>query len=289
MFKGLDFDRTMCIELCILYMIETSKSVVSRNNVKVIGQGKMVLMFGNGFGCDLNTWRMITPALKEEYKLVLFDYVGSGRSDISAYDNDRYSSLDGYARDVLEICEALNLEKVVFIGHSVSSMIGLLAVNSAPEFFSKIVFIGPSPRYLNDIDYPGGLEKPELEELLEIMDSNYLGWSSTMAGHIMGNPDRPELAEGLSKSFCSNDPTIAKKFARVTFLSDNRNDLPKLNIPSLTIQCKEDFLTNDEVARYIQSVTPKNQITFLDSAGHCPHLSDPSGVIKALTSFLTGR
>jgi sigma-B regulation protein RsbQ len=248
-------------------MKDTRDLVISRNNVKVIGQGTRVLMFGNGFGCDLNTWRMITPAFEKEFKLVLFDYVGSGHSDINAYDNDRYSNLEGYAKDIIDICEALNLEEVVFIGHSVSSMIGLLAVNSASEFFSKIVFIGPSPRYLNDQNYPGGLERGELEELLEIMDTNYLGWSSTMAGHIMGNPDRPELAEGLSKSFCSTDPTIAKKFARVTFLSDKRADLPKLKIPSLTIQCKEDFLTNDEVARYIQSVTPKNHVTFLKSPG----------------------
>ena len=212
--------------------------------MKVAGQGTRVLMFGNGFGCDLNTWRMITPALEKEFKLVLFDYVGSGKADIRAYDNDRYSTLNGYANDIIEICEALSLREVVFVGHSVSSMIGLLAVNAAPEFFSKIVFIGPSPRYLNDKNYPGGLEKGELEELLEIMDSNYLGWSNTMAGHIMGNPDRPELSEGLASSFCRTDPAIAKKFARVTFLSDNRDDLPKLKIPSLTIQCKEDFLTS---------------------------------------------
>lgn len=262
------------------------ESVFLRNNVKVVGQGTRVLMFGNGFGCDSNTWRMITPAFEKEFKIVLFDYVGSGNSVISAYDNDRYSSLDGYAKDIIDICQALELKEVVFVGHSVSSMIGLLAVNSAPGFFNRIVFIGPSPRYLNDKDYPGGLEKAELEELLEIMDSNYLGWSSTMAGHIMGNPDRPELADGLSTSFCSVDPTIAKKFARVTFFSDNRDDLPKLNIPSLTIQCKEDFLTNDEVARYIQDVTPKNQVTFLQSTGHCPHISDPKGVISALESFL---
>ncbi len=239
-------------------MVKNVESVFLRNNVKVTGQGTRVLMFSNGFGCDLNTWRIITPAFEKEFKLVVFDYIGSGDSDITAYDNDRYSSLRGrYAKDVIDICEALNLREIVFVGHSVSSMIGLLAINSAPEFLSRILFIGPSPHYLNNKDYPGRLEMAELEELLDIMDSNYLAWSSTMAGHIMGNPDRPELAEGISKSFCSIDPTIAKKFARVTFLSDNRDDLPKLTISSLTIQCKDDFLTNDEVARYIQNVTPK--------------------------------
>jgi sigma-B regulation protein RsbQ len=263
-----------------------NSSIALRNNVKVFGHGTQVLMFGHGFGCDLNTWRLITPAFEEDFKIVLFDYVGAGHSDLSAYEDIRYSSLEGYATDILEICEALELKEVIFIGHSVSSMIGLLAVNMAPEKFSKLVFIGPSPRYLNDVNYPGGLERDELEELLEIMDSNYLGWSSTMAGHIMANHDRPELADGLANSFCSTNPDIAKKFARVTFLSDNRADLSKLRIPSLTIQCKEDFLTNDVIASYIQSITPGNQISLLNSTGHCPHLSDPQGVIDALKPFL---
>ena len=260
--------------------------VCLRNNVKVFGKGSKVLMFGHGFGCDQNTWRLITPEFEAEYKIVLFDYVGSGNSDLSAYDDNRYSSLEGYASDILEICEALDLQDVIFVGHSVSCMIGLLAVNMAPEKFSKLVFIGPSPRYLNDVNYPGGLERDELEELLDIMDSNYLGWSSTIAGQIMGNPDRPKLADGLANSFCSTDPELAKKFARVTFLSDNREDLPKLKIPSLTIQAQEDFLTNDDIANYIQKVTPGNQITYLKSSGHCPHLSDPAGVIQAFKSFL---
>jgi len=264
----------------------SNSSITVRNNVKIIGHGTQVLMFGHGFGCDLNTWRLVTPAFEQDYKIILFDYVGAGNSDLSAYDDKRYSTLEGYAKDVLEICETLDLNQVTFIGHSVSSMIGLLAVNMAPEKFSKIVFIGPSPRYLNDVNYPGGLERDELEELLEIMDSNYLGWSSTMAGHIMGNHDRPEFADGLASSFCSTNPDIARKFARVTFLSDNRADLPKLKVPSLTIQCKEDFLTNDVIASYIQQVTPDNQVTLLNSTGHCPHLSDPAGVIAALKSFV---
>lgn len=261
-------------------------SVHQRNNVKVFGEGSQVLMFGHGFGCDQNTWRLVTPALEKDYKIVLFDYVGAGSSDLSAYDEKRYGTLEGYAKDVIEICEALNLRDVIFIGHSVSSMIGLLAVNEAPEIFSKVVFIGPSPRYLNDVNYPGGLERDELEELLDIMDSNYLGWSSTIAAQIMGNQDRPELAEGLASSFCSTDPEIAKKFARVTFLSDNRKDLAKLKVPSLTIQSKEDFLTNEEIASYIQKNTTGNQIALLNSTGHCPHLSDPDGVVNALKPFL---
>ncbi len=261
-------------------------SVFARNNVKIFGSGSQVLMFGHGFGCDLNTWRLITPAFEDTFKIVLFDYVGAGKSDQSSYDEDRYSSLDGYAQDIVEICAELQLRDVTFIGHSVSSMIGLLAVKNSPSLFKKIVFIGPSPRYLNDVDYDGGLDRDVLEELLAVMDSNYLGWSSIMAASIMGNADRPELAEGLSNSFCSTNPDIAKKFARVTFLSDNRKDLPLLKIPSLTIQCQNDFLTNEKIAEYIKMNTPGNQITFLTSSGHCPHLSDPEGVIGAIRPFL---
>lgn len=264
----------------------SGSSVYARNNVQIIGTGSQVLMFGHGFGCDLNTWRLITPAFEKSFKIVLFDYVGAGSSDQSAYDEDRYSSLDGYAQDVIDICRELELSEVTFIGHSVSSMIGLLAVKNSPDFFKKIVFIGPSPRYLNDVDYEGGLDRDVLEDLLDVMDNNYLGWSSVMAASIMGNPERPELAEGLSNSFCSTNPEIAKKFARVTFLSDNRQDLSLLKIPSLTIQCQNDFLTNEKIAEYIKTHTPGNQITFLTSSGHCPHLSDPEGVINAIKPFL---
>jgi sigma-B regulation protein RsbQ len=261
--------------------------VCQRNNVKVLGHGNKVLLFGHGFGCDLNTWRLIIPAFEKDFKVVLFDYVGAGNSDQSAYDELRYSSLEGYAQDVIEICEDLNLSDVIFIGHSVSSMIGMLAAKNSPDYFKKLVFIGPSPRYLNDEGYPGGLDRDVLEELLDVMDSNYFAWSSSMASSIMGNPDRPELAAGLSESFCSTNPVIARQFARVTFLSDNRKDLPNVSIPSLTIQCQDDFLTDEYIAEYIQKHTPGNQVTFLTSSGHCPHLSDPEGVIGALKPFLS--
>jgi sigma-B regulation protein RsbQ len=261
-------------------------NVIYRNNVRVIGQGKITLLFGHGFGCDQNTWRAILPAFEQDYRLVIFDYVGAGKSDLSAYTDSRYGSLDGYAQDVIDICTELQLENVVFIGHSVSSMIGLLAIKYAPEMFTKIVFIGPSPRYLNDEDYEGGIDREDLEDLLEVMDSNYLGWSRMVAPLIMGNAQEPELAEALTASFCATDPDIAKKFARVTFMSDNRKDLSCLNIPSLTIQCEEDFLTSKEVALYIQDHTINNQVMMLSSKGHCPQLSDPQGVINAIRSFI---
>jgi len=260
--------------------------VIFRNHVKVMGKGTRILMFGHGFGGDQNTWNALIPAFEPDFKIVLFDYVGAGRSDLSAYDDGRYSSLNGYALDVVEICEALNLQNVVFIGHSVSSMIGLLAALKAPSFFNKLVFIGPSPRYLNDEGYAGGLERKDLEELLDVMDSNYLGWSGNVAPAIMGNADRPELGENLTESFRATNPEIARKFARVTFLADHRNDLPLLRVPSLTIQGRDDFLTSETVATYIMERTPGNQMVMLQSSGHCPHLSDPQSVIAEISKFV---
>lgn len=257
-----------------------------RNNVKIIGEGTKTLLFGHGFGCDQHTWRSILPAFENDYRLIVFDYVGAGGSDLMAYTDERYSSLEGYAQDIIDICMELQLEDVTFIGHSVSSMIGILAIKKAPQFFEKIVFIGPSPRYLNDEGYHGGIDAADLEDLLDVMDSNYLGWSRMVAPLIMANEDEPELAESLTASFCATDPEIAKKFARVTFMSDNRKDLSSLTIPSLTIQCEEDFLTSKEVADYIQQHSINNKVIMLATKGHCPHLSDPKGVITAIKSFI---
>jgi sigma-B regulation protein RsbQ len=262
------------------------KEIVSRNNIQVIGNGDRVIIFGHGFGCDQNTWRAVFPAFIEDFKIVLFDYVGAGRSDLSAYNESRYSSLEGYALDVVEICTSLDLQNVIFVGHSVSSMIGLLAVQKDPSRFEKIIFIGPSPCYLNKPGYEGGIDLNDLEQLLDVMDSNYLGWSATMAPLIMGTQNSPELADSLQASFCATDPSIARKFARVTFLSDNRDDLGGLKIPSLTIQCKDDFLTSVDIAEYINERMTLNQITLLESSGHCPHLSDPEGVIEAIKNFI---
>jgi sigma-B regulation protein RsbQ len=266
--------------------INLQAEISFRNNVKILGNGAKILMFGHGFGCDQNTWRLITPAFEKDYTIILFDYVGAGNSDLSAYDDNRYGNLEGYAQDVIEICDALAVKEVIFIGHSVSSMIGLLAIKIKPSVFKKIIFIGPSPRYINEPGYEGGIDKEDLDDLLDVMDSNYLGWSQMLAPSIMGNPDQPELVESLTKSFCSTDPGIAKKFARVTFLSDNRKDLSFLSVPSLTIQCADDFLTSESIAEYIKENTLGNEIIMLTSTGHCPHLSDPKGVIKAIQSFI---
>jgi sigma-B regulation protein RsbQ len=260
--------------------------ILLRNNVKVSGSGSRVLLFGHGFGCDQNTWRLILPAFEQDYRLIVFDYVGAGKSDLSAYNDERYSSLEGYALDVVEICNELQLENITFIGHSVSSMIGLLALKINPQLFRKIVFIGPSPRYIDDENYKGGINQQDLESLLDVMDSNYLGWSKMVAPLIMSDQEDPKLAQDLTASFCATDPAIAIKFARVTFMSDNRKDLSVLTIPSLTIQCEDDFLTSVAVAEYIQQHASNNEIVVLTTKGHCPHLSDPQGVIAAINNFL---
>jgi len=244
------------------------------------------MMFAHGFGCDQNVWRHLTNAYQDKYKLVVFDFVGSGQSDLSAYEALRYSSLDGYASDVIEIIEALQLRNIIFVGHSVSCMTGLRAAILRPEYFSRLIFVSPSPCYINDGDYVGGLDKDDLEGLFEMMDSNYLGWSSSMAPLIMGNPHEPELGEELTANFCATDPDIARQFARVTFLSDNRADLFRLTLPSLTLQCKEDILAPLEVGYYINNNTPDNTLVILEATGHCPHLSAPGQTINAINGYL---
>ncbi len=262
------------------------KDILKRNNVTVTGNGSQVILFAHGFGCDQHAWHYIVDAFTDDYKVVLFDYVGSGRSDLNAYDKERYKTLNGYAKDVLEICDTLNIEDAIFVGHSVSSMIGLLAAIEKPKHFKKLVFIGPSPRYLNDTNYIGGFEKSDLDKLFEIMDSNYLGWSKTMAPAIMGNPNKPSLGEELANSFCATDPEIAKEFARVTFLSDNRKDLSQLKVESLTLQCSNDIIAPLEVGYYMAENTPANELILLEATGHCPHMSAPEETIEAIKSFI---
>ena len=260
--------------------------ILKRNNVKVTGQGEKAMIFAHGYGCDQHVWMAIKGAFEKDYKLVLFDYVGAGQSDLAAYDIERYSTLKGYAADVIEICDELQIEDAIFVGHSVSAMIGVIAANQRPGLFNKLVFIGPSPRYLNDTAYTGGFEKETLEELFEVMDNNYLGWSQAMGPAIMGNPDKPELGQALTNSFCATDPDIAKRFARVTFLSDNRADLPGLKIPSLTLQCREDIIAPVEVGEYIHQHAPMNQLVILEATGHCSHMSAPEETISAIKAFM---
>ena len=261
--------------------------VLSRNNVTTGGvPGGRPMMFAHGFGCDQNMWRYVAPAFEADFRTVLFDHVGAGRSDLSAYDPARYSSLAGYAADVLEICDALELEDVVFVGHSVSAMIGMLASLEQPDRFSGLVMVGPSPRYIDDEGYRGGFSEADIRELLDSLDSNYLGWSSAMAPVIMGNADRPELGEELTDSFCRTDPAIARSFASVTFLSDNREDLAKVSVPTLVLQCSNDVIAPTEVGEYVHSALPDSTLVILQATGHCPNLSAPEETVAAISSFV---
>jgi sigma-B regulation protein RsbQ len=259
-----------------------------RNNIRLAGQGTgkpwMVLL--HGFGCDQSMWRYLVPAFEDSHQILLFDLVGSGGSDLAAYDRDKYGTLHGYAADLREIIAAHADGPVVFVGHSVSAMIGLLAANEAPELFASQVMVGPSACYIDDDGYRGGFSRADIDDLLDTMEGNYLGWSSNMAPAIMGAAERPELAEELTNSFCRTDPEIAKHFARVTFLSDHRADLPRCRTRSLILQCSDDLIAPVEVGAYIQRAIPGSTLTMIENTGHCPHLSAPDASVAAIRAFL---
>lgn len=263
--------------------------MAAKHNVTITGKPDgQPMLFAHGFGCDQNMWRFVAPRFADRFRVVLFDHVGSGGSDVSAYDVERYSSLAGYAADVIDICRELDLRDVVFVGHSVSAMIGVLAAERAPELFAKLVLVGPSPRYIDDEGYVGGFGESDITELLESLESNYLGWSSTMAPVIMGRPDRPELGEELTESFCRTDPDIARRFARVTFLSDNRADLARVVVPALVLQCVNDAIAPVPVGEYVAATMPNAQLVLLDATGHCPNLSAPDETSEAIAAFVSG-
>jgi sigma-B regulation protein RsbQ len=262
-------------------------TVIARNNVKVFGSGTQPMLFAHGFGCDQNMWRFVAPAFADDYRIVLFDYVGSGTSDLGSYDAQRYSTLDGYAQDVLDVCHALDLRDVIFVGHSVSAMVGVLAANREPDRFERLVLIGPSPRYINDAPgYVGGFERADIEGLLETMEKNYLGWANFLAPAIMKNPDRPELASELEASFCSTDPVIARRFAQATFFADNRADLAALRIPALIMQCSDDMIAPREVGDYVHRALEGSTLASLRATGHCPHMSHPDETIEVMREWL---
>ncbi|MFV8225765.1 alpha/beta fold hydrolase [Christiangramia aquimixticola] len=269
-------------------MTSLSKNeILKRNNVSVQGKGSQPIIFAHGYGCDQSMWRYVYPEFLEDYKVVLFDHVGAGNADESYYSVEKYGSLQGYADDIIQICETLELNDTIIVGHSVSSMIAVLAGNTKPEIFSRIIMIGPSPCYINKEDYVGGFDQQDINELMEALESNYLGWSSTMAPVIMGNPDRPELGQELTNSFCRTNPEIAKHFAKVTFLSDNREDLKALKIPSLIIQCSEDVIAPIEVGKYVHNTAVNSSFEVINANGHCPNLSAPEETIQAIKFYLS--
>ena len=262
------------------------KNILQRNNVTITGNGEKAMLFAHGFGCSQDAWRRIIPAFTDDHKLILFDYIGAGKSDVSAYDKVRYSTLEGYVTDILEICNELKIKDAVFVGHSVSCMIGALAAIKEPSIFKKLIFIGPSACYLNGVGYAGGFEKDELDTLFEIMEDDFTGWAKLMAPKVMGNPERTELTDEIEDFFCSTDHDILKDFARVTFLSDNRTDLKNIPVESLTLQCSEDIIAPLAVGKYVHQNAPGNKMIILKATGHCPHMSEPEETITAIKSFL---
>jgi sigma-B regulation protein RsbQ len=261
-------------------------SVLVRNNVRVKGTAERAMVFAHGFGCDQNMWRFVAPAFEADFTTVLFDHVGAGGSDLTAYSREKYSTLQGYADDLIEIGGALGLRNAVFVGHSASSMIGALASIKAPALFASLVMVGPSPRYINDADYVGGFTAAQIEELLEFLDNNHLGWSTAMAPTIMGNPDKPELSEELANSFCRTDPTIAKHFARTIFTADNRAELAQVTARSLILQCSDDVIAPDAVGEYVHRQLPNSLFVKMRATGHCPNLSAPDETISAIRDFV---
>jgi sigma-B regulation protein RsbQ len=261
--------------------------VLERNRVRVSGvdRGPTVLL-GHGFGCGQQMWRFVAERLAQDHRVAVFDHVGSGDADPAAWDPQRYASLDGYAEDLGDIVEALDVEDVVYVGHSVAAMMGVLAAVARPELFTKLVLLAPSPCYIDDGAYAGGFTRADIDELLESLESNYLGWSAAMAPTIMGSPDRPELARELEESFCRTDPACARVFARTTFLSDNRADLPRVPVPTLVIECARDAIAPAGVGAFVAEQIPRSRLVTLDTDGHCPHLSAPEATAAAIAAFV---
>jgi len=269
--------------------MEAGMRVHTRHKVSVSGQGNATMIFAHGFGCDQAMWRLMAPTFEERFRVVKYDLVGSGGSDLSAYDRDKYGSLHGHAADLLEIVDACAEGPVIFVGHSVSTMIGLLATIEAPERFAAQIMIGPSPCYINDGDYVGGFCRSDIDELLDTMDANYLGWSSNLAPVIMGAPGQPQLTEELANSFCRNDPDIARHFAKVTFLSDHRADVPRSTTPALILQCSDDLIAPRTVGDFLHRELPRSTLHIIDNIGHCPHMSAPSASSREIDDFLAAQ
>jgi sigma-B regulation protein RsbQ len=263
-----------------------NQDILARNNVRVFGRGTQPMLFAHGFGCDQNMWRFITPAFEDDYRIVLFDYVGAGRSDLAAYDAARYGSLEGYARDVLDVIHALDLHDVIFVGHSVSAMVGVRAEIAESERFDRLVLVGPSPCYIDGDGYVGGFTRQDIDGLLEALRSNFIGWANFLAPAIMKHADRPELGEELTESFCSTDPIIARRFAEATFFADNRADLAQVRVPTLVLQCSEDIIAPIAVGDYVHRQIAGSTLRIMQATGHCPHMSAPEETIALIREYL---
>lgn len=263
-------------------------ALVRRSHITFHGRGQQPMLFAHGFGCDQQMWRFVAPAFEDTHRVILFDHIGCGQSDTSAWDPVRHRDLSGYAADIVDIVEGLDLREVVFVGHSVSSMIGVLAATRAAERFSRLVLVGPSPRYLNDPpDYFGGFERPDIEALAAQMEQNMVGWADYLAPVVMGEASPPELTHELKASFCTADPVIARQFAIATFLGDNRADLPALSVPALVLQVEHDSIAPRAVGEYVHQHLKASQYRMLPTTGHCPHMTHPRETIEAIRAYLS--
>lgn len=263
------------------------KNILVRNNVKVFGKAKQPIMFAHGFGCNQSIWRKVTPAFENDYQVIVFDYVGSGKSDILAYKPDRYKNLNGYVQDIIEICHELNLNEIIFVGHSVSAVVGILVSLKQKGLFSKMILLGPNACYFNyPPDYKGGYEQSDINGLLDLMSKNYASWASYVAPAAMKNPDRPELATELENSFHLTDREILHQFAKATFFADLRADLPKVEVPSLILQTADDTFVPIEAANYLNQHLPASKMKLMEATGHFPHLSSPEETTRLIKEYL---
>lgn len=258
-----------------------------RNNIKIIGNGEKTILFAHGFGCNQKMWQYLLSHFGEEYRLILFDYVGSGSSDINAYTTEKYRNLEGYKQDVFDIIDALQLQNLIFIGHSISSMIGMLAAIEEPQHFSKLIMIGPSPCYINDGNYNGGFEEKDIEELLEMMEMNFSGWASYLAPVAMDAPKDSPLTQELETAFVSVNPRIAREFAEATFYCDYRNKVKNLQVPTLIVQCSNDSIVPIEVGQFLYKQIENSELVIMDVRGHYPHISRPTETAEIIKHYLS--
>lgn len=264
-------------------------NVKTRNNVQVIGDGPTTLVFVHGFGCDQSMWRSVVAGFSGQFRTILLDLVGCGRSDLTQYDRRKYATLNGHAQDVLQIIDTFARGPVVLIGHSVGAIIGMLASVKTTRAFVAQVLVAPSPYFMNDADYIGGFWPEDIDALLDALDQNYIGWSKTTAPVIMGAPDEPEHARALTDSFCRMDPDIASHFARVTFRSDYRSLLKWVHTPSLILQSTTDSIAPTTVGEYMLRQMPAAQLELVPNVGHCPHISSPRFSVHVIQRFLIQR
>lgn len=261
--------------------------IIKKNNVKVVGKGEQVILCAHGFGCEQSMWKYITPMFMDRYKIIVFDYVGAGLSDLSAYNSEKYGELDGYKQDILDVIDELHLQEVILIGHSISSMIGMLAAIERPEVFKKLIMIGPSPCYLNTDDgFKGGFEKEDVEELLLMMEMNFTGWASYMAPVGMGEEASQHLTQDLEQVFISTNPKIAREFAEVTFYSDYRHRLHEMQVPTLILQCAEDSIVPLHIGSYLHQQLANSTLRVMKIKGHYPHISHPRETYVEINNFL---